>query len=138
MVSQTQTRWKQFLDKLYGDGASKRRQLPPRKVLSANARACGFPEALERFQPDGRVDCRALLQLCKPLLDRLCPEPDAGWLSFFYDSIAAGLFTDPDRPTDSPAQAQAMGLYLALLEPLLAGEQEIGRAACRERVFILV
>lgn len=123
MVSQTQTRWKQFLDKLYGDGTSKRRQLPPRKVLSANARACGFPEALERFQPDGRVDCRALLQLCKPLLDRLCPEPDAGWLSFFYDSIAAGLFPDPDRPADSPAQDQAMGLYLALLEPLLAGEQ---------------
>ena len=123
MASQIQTRWKRMMDELYG-GAAKHRQLPPRKALAANARACGFPEKMEEFQFEGRADCRELLNLSKPLLDRICPEPDEGWLSFFYDSIAAGLFPDPDRPAPTPAQSQAMGFYLALLDRFLSAEPE--------------
>ena len=33
-----------------------------------------------------RADCLQLLQECKPYLDTLCPEPEGGWLAFFYES----------------------------------------------------
>lgn len=98
MASQTQTQWKRFLDELYSGGTTKRRRLPPEDTFISTALACGFPAALEDFRHEGRTDCRALLRLCGPLLDRICAEPDEGWLPFFYDSIAAGLFADPSVP----------------------------------------
>ncbi len=120
MPAQTLSQWKQLLDTLYSGPA--RRLLPARRAFSAQARACGFPEALETFPPQGRAHCGALLRLCQPLLDRLCPEPEGGWLPFLYDSLADGLFRDPLRPADTPAQAQAKTVYLAVLERYLAAE----------------
>lgn len=123
MASHTQTQWEKFLAVLYG-GASRNRHLPPEEVLTAKASACGFPEALEEFHPEGRINCHELLGLCKSLLERICSEPDEGWLAFFYDSIAAGLFADPARPCPSPERAQAMDFYLTLLEQFLSSEPE--------------
>ncbi len=116
--------WKQLLDELYAPAAPYKKQLPSRQSLGANARACGFPEILEGYRPEGRVGCGEMLQLCRPLLDRFCPEPEGGWLPFLYDALAADLFPDPARPTDTAAQRQAIGLYLALLERLIAAEPE--------------
>lgn len=124
MPSQPLSRWRLFLDGLYASGTPKRRQLPPRKALGANARACGFPGAFESYRPAGRADCGAILSLCRPLLDRLCPEPQGGWLPFLYDSLAAGLFPDPDRPAETLSQKQAAAVYLAVLEHFLDGERE--------------
>lgn len=122
MATQIQTRWKRFLDELYGDSTTWRGPYPPRKTLMPAARACSFPEALDNYHPEGRINCRDVLALVKPLMDAISPEPETGWLPCLYDSIASGLFADPDRPADSPSQTQAMGLYLTLLEGFLTEE----------------
>ena len=59
--------------------------------------SCRFEEGILQFQGQ-RTHCGKLLALCRPVLDRLCPEPEEGWLRFFYETLAAGLFPNPARP----------------------------------------
>lgn len=69
-----------------------------------------------------RVDCAGLERCCRPLLDRLEPEPPEGWLRFFHDELAAGLFPDPNRPASGQAGKTALAFFLEVLEWLM--EQE--------------
>ena len=82
--------------------------------------ACHFEEGMLQFQ--GR-QCDQLLELCRPVLDQLCQEPEEGWLRFCYETLAAGLFPDPSRPPATAKQREAMEFYLQILEWLLAREQ---------------
>lgn len=83
--------------------------------------SCRFEEGILQFQGQ-RTHCGKLLALCRPVLDRLCPEPEEGWLRFFYETLAAGLFPNPARPAASEEALGAMDFYLQVLEWLLAQE----------------
>lgn len=122
MASSSVNTWKALLDFLYlpSDGKSPLSQ----KLLRAYAKQAGFPEALEAFHPEGRVCCSEVLSLCLPVLDCICPQPQEGWLHYFYDFLTNGLFHDKTRPADSRAQKQAVWFYLALLEWMLASEPD--------------
>ena len=120
MAAPLLAQWKALLDTLYGPGAPKAPL--SQKTLRAYGREAGFPEALEAFHPAGRVHCGRLLSLCRPLLDRLSPEPPGGWLPFFYEALSHGLYPDPGRPADTRGQRQALWLFTALLEQQLAAE----------------
>ena len=84
--------------------------------------ACHFEEGMLQFQ-GRRTQCDQLLELCRPVLDQLCQEPEEGWLRFCYETLAAGLFPDPSRPPATAKQREAMEFYLQILEWLLAREQ---------------
>ncbi len=120
MAAPLLAQWKALLDTLYSPGAPKAPL--SQKTLRAYGREAGFPEALEAFHPAGRVHCGRLLSLCRPLLDRLSPEPPGGWLPFFYEALSHGLYPDPGRPADTRGQRQALWLFTALLEQQLAAE----------------
>ena len=53
-----------------------------------------------------RTQCDQLLELCRPVLDQLCQEPEEGWLRFCYETLAAGLFPDPSRPLPLPSSGR--------------------------------
>lgn len=85
--------------------------------------ACHFEEGMLQFQ-GRRTQCDQLLELCRPVLDQLCQEPEEGWLRFCYETLAwPGLFPDPSRPPPTAKQREAMEFYLQILEWLLAREQ---------------
>ena len=81
----------------------------------------GLPEKLGQE----RVSCRHILELCRPVLDRLCPEPEGGWLQECYLELAHGLFPDPARGKQPPDVRRAQAFYLTVLRWFL--ETEPGR-----------
>ena len=89
------------------------------QLLHANR----FSDGLAAFQGQ-RTSCAQAVQACAPILQRLCPEPQEGWLRFIYDTLAAVLFPDPNRPPATQAQERAMAFYLQVLEWLLDQEGE--------------
>lgn len=82
-----------------------------------------FEDGIRQFQ-GRRTDCGILAELCRPVLDRLCPQPPEGWLRFTYETLAANLFPDPTREPPTQAQETAVEFYLQVLTWLL--EQEPG------------
>ena len=117
MAAPVLTQWKTLLELLYDPNAPK--PPLPQKTLRALARIAAFPEALEDYHPHGRVSCADVLQLCRPVLDQLTPEPEGGWLLWFYGYLSHRLFPDPNRPADTRAQQQAAWFYCAVLDRLL-------------------
>ena len=121
MAAPVLTQWKTLLELLYDPNAPKAPL--PQKTLRALARTAAFPEALEEYHPCGRVSCADVLQLCRPVLDGLTPEPEGGWLLWFYGYLSHRLFPDPNRPADTRAQQQAAWFYCAVLDRLLLQER---------------
>ena len=85
--------------------------------------ACHFEEGMLQFQ-GRRTQCDQLLELCRPVLDQVCPRGRrrAGSVSAMRP-LAAGLFPDPSWPPATAKQREAMEFYLQILEWLLAREQ---------------
>ena len=83
----------------------------------------GLPEPL----PQERTNCGRVLDWCRPVMDRLAPEPPQGWLRECYDELAHRLFPDPSRGTLPDGQRQAIAYYLLVLRWFL--ENERGRFA---------
>ena len=85
-------------------------------------RETGFLAALPTELGQERVSCRHILELCRPVLDRICPEPAGGWLQECYLELAHGLFPDPARGRQAPALRQAQAFYLTVLRWFLDTE----------------
>lgn len=79
----------------------------------------GLPEDLGQE----RVSCRQVLELCRPVMDRISPEPEGGWLRECYLELAHGLFPDPARGRQTPDCRKAQAFYLAVLRWFLNTEQ---------------
>ena len=117
MAASVVSKWKTLLDTAYGEPG--KRSVVSQKLLRAHAKATGFPDALERYHPAGRVSCASVLALCRPMMDCFCEPPEGGWLPFLYGYLANGLFHDPGRPPETRPQRQACWFYLTVLEMFL-------------------
>ena len=114
MAAPVNTQWKILLELLYGDPSQK--PAVSQKLLRTHAKETGFPDALESYHPTGRVRCTELLELCRPVMERLSSEPPEGWLPFLYEYLSNGLFPDSSRPTASRALRQACWFYVSVLD----------------------
>ena len=65
-----------------------------------------------------RLSCAAVLELCRPMLDAMAPEPEEGWLPFAYQSVCTRMFAREDR-RHTEAQRDAAMCYLQVLQVLL-------------------
>lgn len=87
----------------------------------------GFMQRLPAELGSRRVRCAEVLDWCRPVMDRLCAEPEGGWLKECYLELAHGLFPDPSREKLAEGAARAMEFYLTVLRWFL--DTEKGRCA---------
>jgi len=95
------------------------------RLLREYLRGADFFSALESYRPAGRVECARVLELCRPIMNRLSPEPEGGWLSFLYEMLADGLFRDPSFAAPTRVQRQAAWFYLIVLNWFFSREKEL-------------
>lgn len=84
-----------------------------------------FFAALPKQLPQTRTSCASVLSWCRPVMDRLCPEPETGWLQECYDELAHRLYPDAARGPLSKGRLQALDFYATVLSWFL--EREAGR-----------
>ena len=94
------------------------------KAMKELLRQTDFAARLEGYRPQGRVCCGEVVELCRPVLERLCPQPPRDWLKESYAQLAHGLFPDPARASVPRPLRQAIGFYVTVLALLLAQEPE--------------
>jgi nicotinic acid mononucleotide adenylyltransferase len=75
------------------------------------------------FPLSQRLSCRQVLDFCRPLLEKIAPEPEEGWLSFSYRTAAALLFPTEDGGCTAAQQSAAI-CYLRILQVLLDEERQ--------------
>lgn len=118
--------YRSFLDELNGSFA-KEAGLPRKLLRAQSANSAAFAAGFAAVQAQRRVQCGAVLALCRPLMEALCPEgaPAEGWLSYLYRYLGENLFpvAKPLRP--KRAQKRAMDVYLFTLEWFLKREKEV-------------
>ncbi len=81
---------------------------------------------LHRFMPllDGtRIQCAAVLELCREELARLSPEPEEGWIAFTYDFARKSMFPEPDFEPRQEVHGAGAALFLSLLQVLFDAER---------------
>ncbi|MBE6961361.1 MAG: cytidyltransferase-related domain protein [Ruminococcaceae bacterium] len=95
------------------------RQTEVRRLL----RQVDWNTALRTLLPlKERLSCAAVLEVCRPMLDAMAPEPDTGWLLFAYQTVCGRMFarTDADH---TEAQRDAVICFLQVLQVLLDAER---------------
>ena len=78
---------------------------------------------LQRFVPlyDGaRIQCAAVLSLCREELNRLSPEPEEGWLLFTYDFARKSMFEESRQERHGAGAF----FFLSLLQVLFDTERD--------------
>lgn len=98
--------------------------LPNRKAALALLKDPDWQAGLSALFPiRERLPCAGVLELCAPLMARLCPDvPEQGWGPFCYQYICRLMFPDngavqPDR------RGEAAKFYLTVLQVLLDHER---------------
>ena len=109
------------LSELLTSGALKKSGLS-KTAVKRLLRETGFLAALPEKLGQERISCHHVLALCRPVMDRLCPEPEGGWLRECYLELAHGLFPDPVRGKQDPAVRRAQAFYLTVLRWFLQTE----------------
>lgn len=86
--------------------------------------AAEWAECLSALLPlKNRVDCRAAVELCRPLLERNAEEPQEGWAPYI-GRVAVSL-SFPEEIDHTPAQRGAALTFLRMLRVLLDRERQI-------------
>ena len=80
----------------------------------------GAAELLNGLEYDRSSVCSAVVTALRPLLARLAPEPEAGWLPALYAWLNNGLFPDPAYQT--PPEVPVLAALAELLDGVLACE----------------
>ena len=80
----------------------------------------GAAELLNGLEYDRSSVCSAVVTALRPLLARLAPEPEAGWLPALYAWLDNGLFPDPAH--QAPPEAPVLAALAELLDGVLACE----------------
>lgn len=71
---------------------------------------------------DRRTLCADAVARLRPMLARLAPEPEGGWLKAAYAALTDGLFPDKNYRPPEAATRHALEVLIAALEALLAAE----------------
>ena len=85
-------------------------------------RETNFLAALPQDLGRERINCGHILELCRPAMDLLCPEPEEGWLKECYLELAHGLFPDPARKELPIQNRRAQAFFLTVLRWFLDTE----------------
>ncbi len=106
------------------------RRLPAcssKKAALALLREMDYPRKLTTLLPlKARLSPGKLLDLCAPVLDKLCPEPpQAGWGKFCYQFICSRMFPDGPFAPEQERCGQAALFYLTVLQVLLDHERTV-------------
>ena len=107
-----------------------RRKLPAcpnKKAAQALLRGMDFSQSMVALLPlRERVSPTVVLEMCAPVLDKLCPEaPQAGWGKFCYQFICGRMFPDGPFAPEKDRCGQAALFYLTVLQVLLDYERTV-------------
>ena len=107
-----------------------RRKLPScpnKKAAQALLRNMDFTQAMSALLPlRERISPTVVLEMCTPVLDKLCPEaPQAGWGKFCYQFICGKMFPDGPFAPEKDRCGQAAMFYLTVLQVLLDYERTV-------------
>ena len=87
--------------------------------------AVDWPQELEaRLPAVRRFSCAEVRDLCRPLLDALCPEPEEGWLSAAYHQAVGILYPEGAEELPLPVRQGCLCL-LRVLQVLLREERRL-------------
>ena len=79
---------------------------PDQRAALELLRAPGWAEELAQLLPiRRRLECGEVLELCSPILPKLSPAPEDGWLSFCYRYIRSILYPEGDFAPDGEEYA---------------------------------
>ena len=92
------------------------------KTLLKNSQ---WEEGLARLLPiRQRLTCAQVLELCRPILDAIAPEPPDGWLSFCYRYIREIMYPGSGFASDAAPFSGGARFYLTVLQVLLDQERQ--------------
>jgi len=99
--------------------------VPSRKAVAELMQSPGWTEGLEGMFPiRERLSCAHILQLCAPLLDKLCPEgPEKGWGPFTYQYVCRLMFPENGFAPEADRCGVGAEFYLVVLQVLLDRER---------------
>ena len=99
---------------------------PDQRAALELLRAPGWAEELAQLLPiRRRLECGEVLELCSPILPKLSPAPEDGWLSFCYRYIRSILYPEGDFAPDGEEYAGGARFYLTVLQVLLNQERKV-------------
>ena len=100
---------------------------PGKTAAQALLRQMDFSAAMATLLPlQQRISPGAVLELCAPVMDKLCPEPPAaGWGKFCYQFICSTMFPDGPFAPERDRCGQAATFYLTVLQVLLDYERTV-------------
>ena len=107
-----------FSGRLRADGMSQR-------AIKQLLKQTDFFSSLPSQLPQHRTSCGEVLAWCRPVMQKLCPEPENGWLRECYDELAHRLYPDPSRGTLPRERRLAIDFFVTVLSWFL--RQEAGR-----------
>ena len=82
---------------------------PDQRAALELLRAPGWAEELAQLLPiRRRLECGEVLELCSPILPKLSPAPEDGWLSFCYRYIRSILYPEGDFAPDGEEYALSL------------------------------
>ncbi|MCI8512615.1 MAG: cytidyltransferase-related domain protein [Lachnospiraceae bacterium] len=79
----------------------------------------------EIFPVQKRFTCAEILELCRPELSRLSPEPEEGWLSFTYTFSTHILYPDQEFSGQAAPFAAGALLFLKILQFFFDEERKV-------------
>ena len=73
-----------------------------RKAALELLRTPGWAEELSQLLPiRRRLECGEVLEVCTPILPKLSPVPEEGWLAFCYRYVRSILYPEGDFAPDA-------------------------------------
>ncbi len=115
------------IDREIAEALAARKVFPSRRAALELMKGPGWLQGLGGFFPiRERLSCRRVLELCRPVLDRLCPEaPEAGWGPFCYKFICSLMYPEGGFAPGSDRYAAGAYFYLTVLQVLLDRERAV-------------
>ena len=97
----------------------------PQGDVTALFSGVDWPALLAPLLPiEERLSCTGALELFRPLLEAVAPEPKEGWALYAYQTARSLLFPQADS-SHSPSQRDGALCFLQFLRALLDAEREV-------------
>ena len=98
---------------------------PSRRAALELLRSPHWTQGLDGLFPiQGRLSCLKVLELCAPVLERLCPKtPEQGWGPFCYQYVCRIMFPDNGFASEAEACGPGARFCLTVLQVLLDHER---------------
>ena len=89
-------------------------------------RTPGWAEELSQLLPiRRRLECGEVLEVCTPILPKLSPVPEEGWLAFCYRYVRSILYPEGNFAPDAAEYEDGARFYLTVLQVLLDQERAV-------------